>query len=73
MNFFGFPDVVQRDQPCLCRARKYRSILVWHSMLKNLALPWLRHRLQLWLGSDPWPRNSLWHGAAKKIKKKKRF
>ena len=33
---------------------------------------WLQHRLQLRLRCDPWPRNSLCHGAAKKKKKKKK-
>ena len=27
--------------------------------------------LQLWLGSDPWPRNSICHGVAEKEKRKK--
>ena len=39
--------------------------------IKDLVLP-LRHRSQLWLGSDPWPRNSISRGAAKKEKKKKK-
>ena len=29
----------------------------WHSGLKNLALPQLWHRLQLWLRYSPWPGN----------------
>ena len=32
----------------------------------------LRLRSQLWLGSDPWPRNSICLGTAKKKKKKKK-
>ena len=31
----------------------------------DLALPQLRHNLQLLLGSDPWPGNSICWGAAK--------
>ena len=34
--------------------------------VKDLALPQLGHRLQLWLRSDPWPGNSIGHRAAKK-------
>ena len=34
-------------------------ILVRHSGLKNLALPQLWCRSQLWLRSDPWPGNSI--------------
>ena len=33
-------------------------------------LPQLQHKSQLWLGADPWPGNSIGHGAAKKKKKK---
>ena len=42
---------------------------------KDLALPELRLQLrsQLQLGSDPWPGNSICHGAAKKEKKKKEY
>ena len=29
----------------------------WGDELKDLALPHLWHRLQLWLGFSPWPRN----------------
>jgi len=36
--------------------------------VKDLALLQLCQRSQLWLGSDPWPRNSTCHGAAKKKK-----
>ena len=39
--------------------------------VKNLALPQLWLRLQLWLRSDPWPKNSICHGVAKKKKKSK--
>ena len=40
--------------------------------VKDPALPLLRLRVQLWLGSDPWPGNSICHGTAKKEKKKKK-
>ena len=38
--------------------------------VKDPALPQLWLRLQLQLGSDPWARNSIWFGAARKEKKK---
>ena len=44
--------------------------LAW--WVKILALLKLWHRLQLWLGSDPWPRNSLCCGVAKRGEKKKK-
>ena len=44
--------------------------LAWHSGLKDLVLLELRHRLQLWLGSDPWSGNSMYHGVAKNEKDK---
>lgn len=31
--------------------------LAWHSMLKHLVLPQLWHRMQLWPGFSPRPRN----------------
>ena len=37
--------------------------------VKDPVLPQLWLRLQLQLGSDPWPRNSICHGAAKNKKK----
>ena len=37
--------------------------------VKDLALPQLQHRLQLWLRSDPWPRNSICCRVTKKGKK----
>ena len=40
--------------------------------VKDLAFLQLWHRSQLWLGSDPWARNSICHMAAKKEKKKKK-
>ena len=33
---------------------------------------WLWHRLQLWLGSNPWPGKSICCGAVKEKKKKKK-
>ena len=42
------------------------SILSLGQWVKDLALLQLQLRLQLWLGSDPWPRNSKCHGVAKK-------
>ena len=41
--------------------------------VKDPALPQLWLCLQLWLGSDHWPRSSIYHGVAKKKKKKKSF
>ena len=40
--------------------------------VKDPALPQLWYRLQMWLGSDPWPRNSICRRVAKKKKKKKK-
>ena len=37
--------------------------------VKDQTLPQLQHRSQLWLGSDPWPRNSICCKVAKKEKK----
>ena len=34
--------------------------------VKDLVLSKLQCSSQLWLGSDPWPRNSICHGVAKK-------
>ena len=41
--------------------------------VKDLALPWLWLRSQLWLNSDPWPGNSICSWAAKKENKKRAF
>ena len=38
---------------------------------KDLALPQLWHRWQLWLGFDPWPKKV--QGAAKKKKRKRKL
>ena len=60
--------MVQMDRQHLCSARTRVRCLAWHSGLKELVLPQLWHRLQLRLGSDLWPRNSICRGAAKKEK-----
>ena len=39
--------------------------------VRDLVLPQLWRRSQLWLRSDPWPGNSICRGAAKKEKRKK--
>ena len=40
--------------------------------VKVPALLQLQHRLQLLLGSDPWPGNSICHGVAKKKRKRQK-
>ena len=40
--------------------------------VKDPAWPQLQHRSQFQLGSDPWPRNSVCHGVAKKKKRKEK-
>ena len=45
-------------------------IPAWNSGLKDPVLPQLQCRSQLWLGSDPWPWNSICCKVAKKKKKK---
>ena len=62
----GVPTVPQWDWRHLCSARKQVWSPVWHSGLKDLALPQLWYRSQLQLRSDPWPRNSICHRVAKK-------
>ena len=51
------PDVVQwdLDRLCLWSAGAQVPSPAWHSGLKDLAVLQLCHRLQLPLGSDPWP------------------
>ena len=39
--------------------------------IKDPALQQPPHRSPVWLGNDPWPRNPICHGVAKKEKKKK--
>ena len=46
------------------------SLVQW---VKDLALLQLWLRLQQWLGSDPWPGNSICHGEAEKEKKNNLF
>ena len=43
----------------------------WSGTVKDLGLPQLQHRSQLWLRSDPWPVNFICCRAAKKRKEKK--
>ena len=45
------------------------SLTQW---VQDLALPQLQLRSQLWIGSNPWPRNSICCGAAKKEKRRKK-
>ena len=58
--------MAQQDQQYLCRARMQIWSLAQHGELKDLALLQLPHRSQLQLRSDPWSRNSICHGVAKK-------
>ena len=64
--------MAQGDLWHLCPTRMQVWVLARHSGLKDLAFLQLQCRLQLWLGSDPWPRNSICRGMTKKKKKKKR-
>ena len=61
----GITAVVQWDWRGLSEAPGHS----FHPRLAQRVLPQLRHRSQLWLGSDPWPGNSIRHEAAKKEKK----
>ena len=65
----GVTAVVQGHQWHLCSTRRQVRSPAGHSGLKDPALPQLQHRSQLWLKSDPWPRNSACHRVAKKKKK----
>ena len=47
-------------------------ILAWHSVLRIWRCHSCSLRSQLWLTSDPWPKNSRCCGVAKKVKEKKR-
>ena len=47
------------------------SVLSQAQRVKDPALPQLRLRSHLWLGSDPWPRSSICRGLAKKTKQNK--
>ena len=51
----GVPAVAQRDRRRLCSTREHVRSSARRGGLKDPALPRLRHRLQLWLGSDPCP------------------
>ena len=46
--------------------------LAWHSGVKDPAVRQLQCRLQMWLRSDPWPRNSICYRVAKKKKRKEK-
>ena len=59
---------MQRDWQCLCNARTQVPSLALHGGSKDLALLQLQHRLQPWLGSDPWHGKSMCHGVARKEK-----
>ena len=62
--------MAQWDQQRLCSSRT--QVPPPAQWIKDLALPPLWHGLQLWLGADPWPGNSMCHGVAKKEGKFKR-
>ena len=51
--------MVQQDPWCLQSTRPLVQSLGQYSGLKDPVSPQLRHRSQLRLGSDPWPRNSI--------------
>ena len=58
------------DQPCLWRGgMQVRSPPSPAQWVKDLALSQLWHSLQLWLGSDPCPRNSICYRMAQKEKR----
>lgn len=55
----GVPAVAQRGLGgFLCSGRTQVPSLVWNNGLNDLLWMLLRHGSQLWLRSDPWPRNS---------------
>ena len=60
--------MAQRDRGCLSDSRTQVPSLVWRCGLKDQVLPRLWCRSQRWLGSDPWPGNSICCAAAKKEK-----
>ena len=70
---WGVPAVAKQDRQHHCSARILVKSLDGHSGLKYPVLPQLQCKSQLWLGSDPWPRNSIFCGAAKKKKTKKKL
>ena len=63
--------MAQWDLRHLCSTRMHIRSPNRHSGLNDPALSQLQHRLQLQLGFDPWPGNSLCCGVAKKEKEKK--
>lgn len=66
------PAVAQQDWWCLRSTRMQVESSAQHCGFKDLRLSQLQCRLYLWLGSDPWPRNSIYQGEAKKKKKKEK-
>ena len=62
--------MVQQDGPHLGSAGTQVRIPSPAQCIKDSALPQLQLRSQLELRSDPWLRNSLSHGVAKKGEKK---
>ena len=62
----GVPDMAHWDLGRLGGAKTQVQ-----SLVKDRALLQLQLRLQMPLGSDPWPRNSICHRATKKEKRKK--
>ena len=65
----GVPAVAPRNRGRLCSTRmQVRS----PAQLKEPVLPQLQLRSQLWLGFDPWPRNSICHRAASKRGEKRK-
>lgn len=66
----GVPAVTW-DQRCLCSTWTQVWSLTWHSGLIHLVLPPVWCGSQLQLRPDPWPGNSVCHGATKKKTKPK--
>ena len=60
--------MAQWDQWCLLQQWDVGSVPVLAQWVKDLTVPQLWLRLQLQLGSDPWPRNSVCCGALKNKK-----
>ena len=56
----------QWDQQCLCSTRTQVQSPGPAQWVKDPALLQLWQRLQLWLRSDPWPRNYICYGAERK-------